>query len=131
MYEYHEKYKTLSDSITIANMVYLLTGKKIDNFIDNTAEYLDILEESLLVAFYYFWQNKVRQEQYSMMRNFKRKNNKLTCNRCGKSENLEIHHIIPVAQWGGNDINNLMLLCQDCHKIIDKESFEKNKKQRK
>lgn len=131
MYEYHEKYKTLSDSITIADMVYLLTGKKIDNFIDNTAEYLDILEESLLVAFYYFWQNKVRQEQYSMMRNFKRKNNKLTCNRCGKSENLEIHHIIPVAQWGGNDINNLMLLCQDCHKIIDKESFEKNKKQRK
>ena len=68
MYEYHEKYKTLSDSITIADMVYLLTGKKIDNFIDNTAEYLDILEESLLVAFYYFWQNKVRQEQYSMMR---------------------------------------------------------------
>lgn len=131
MYEYHEKYKTLSDSITIADMVYLLTGKKIDNFIDNTAEYLDILEESLLVAFYYFWQNKVRQEQYSIMRNFKRKNNKLTCNRCGKSENLEIHHIIPVAQWGGNDINNLMLLCQDCHKIIDKESFEKNKKQRK
>ena len=131
MYEYHEKYKTLSDSITIADMVYLLTGKKIDNFIDNTAEYLDILEESLLVAFYYFWQNKVRQEQYSMMRNFKRKNNKLTCNRCGKSENLEIHHIIPVAQWGGNDVNNLMLLCQDCHKIIDKESFEKNKKQRK
>ena len=131
MYEYHEKYKTLSDSITIADMVYLLTGKKIDNFIDNTAEYLDILEESLLVAFYYFWQNKVRQEQYSIMRNFKRKNNKLTCNRCGKSENLEIHHIIPVAQWGGNDANNLMLLCQDCHKIIDKESFEKNKKQRK
>ena len=131
MYEYHEKYKTLSDSITIADMVYLLTGKKIDNFIDNTAEYLDILEESLSVAFYYFWQNKVRQEQYSMMRNFKRKNNKLTCNRCGKSENLEIHHIIPVAQWGGNDVNNLMLLCQDCHKIIDKESFEKNKKQRK
>ena len=131
MYEYHEKYKTLSDSITIADMVYLLTGKKIDNFIDNTAEYLDILEESLSVAFYYFWQNKVRQEQYSIMRNFKRKNNKLTCNRCGKSENLEIHHIIPVAQWGGNDINNLMLLCQDCHKIIDKESFEKNKKQRK
>ena len=131
MYEYHEKYKTLSDSITIADMVYLLTGKKIDNFIDNTAEYLDILEESLLVAFYYFWQNKVRQEQYSMMRNFKRKNNKLTCNRCGKSENLEIHHIIPVAQWGGNDVNNLMLLCQDCHKIIDKESFKKNKKQRK
>ena len=131
MYEYHEKYKTLSDSITIADMVYLLTGKKIDNFIDNTAEYLDILEESLLVAFYYFWQNKVRQEQYSIMRNFKRKNNKLTCNRCGKSENLEIHHIIPVAQWGGNDVNNLMLLCQDCHKIIDKESFEKNKKQRK
>ena len=131
MYEYHEKYKTLSDSITIADMVYLLTGKKIDNFIDNTAEYLDILEESLLVAFYYFWQNKVRQEQYSIMRNFKRKNNKLTCNRCGKSENLEIHHIIPVAQWGGNDINNLMLLCQDCHKIIDKESFEKNKKQGK
>ena len=131
MYEYHEKYKTLPDSITIADMVYLLTGKKIDNFIDNTAEYLDILEESLLVAFYYFWQNKVRQEQYSMMRNFKRKNNKLTCNRCGKSENLEIHHIIPVAQWGGNDVNNLMLLCQDCDKIIDKESFEKNKKQRK
>lgn len=128
MYEYHEKYKTLSDSITIADMVYLLTGKKNDNFIDNTAEYLDILEESLLVAFYYFWQNKVRQEQYSMMRNFKRKNNKLTCNRCGKSENLEIHHIIPVAQWGGNDINNLKILCQDCHKIIDKESFEKNKK---
>lgn len=29
---------------------------------------------------------------------------------------LEIHHIIPCAQGGTNDISNLTLLCPTCHK---------------
>ena len=87
------------------------------------------------------FENAVRTNNYNNAewRNLRREvleRDNYQCCQCGitKEESgypLEIHHIIPVAQWGGNDINNLMLLCQDCHKIIDKESFEKNKKQRK
>lgn len=42
-----------------------------------------------------------------------RDNNK--CQRCGSTENLEVHHIIPVSQGGGKDDSNFCTLCSDCH----------------
>lgn len=40
------------------------------------------------------------------------------CGRCGATEELELHHIIPVSIGGTNDKRNLIFLCHDCHKNI-------------
>jgi hypothetical protein len=38
-----------------------------------------------------------------------------TCLRCGNTENLNPHHIIPVAVGGENTDENLATLCKTCH----------------
>lgn len=40
------------------------------------------------------------------------------CSKCQKNLNKiehHLHHIIPIYQYGTNDINNLVLLCRNCH----------------
>lgn len=38
-----------------------------------------------------------------------------SCRACDNEDNLEIHHIIPVANGGGKYSKNLCTLCSDCH----------------
>lgn len=37
----------------------------------------------------------------------------------------EVHHIIPVSENGGDDLVNLILLCNNCHTIVHKEGTSK------
>ena len=37
------------------------------------------------------------------------------CRKCGKPGRLEVHHVRPIEQGGGNDRRNLTTLCRDCH----------------
>lgn len=37
------------------------------------------------------------------------------CKHCGSWKNLTIDHIIPIAENGTNNINNLQTLCQSCN----------------
>jgi len=37
------------------------------------------------------------------------------CQRCGSSEDLEIHHIIPNSEGGEDTRENLAVLCRPCH----------------
>jgi len=39
-----------------------------------------------------------------------------SCIRCGNSEDLNVHHIIPVSDGGGKTDENLATLCEGCHK---------------
>lgn len=39
------------------------------------------------------------------------------CLRCGATDNLEVHHIIPAAHGGTDDLENLATLCKECHRI--------------
>lgn len=41
------------------------------------------------------------------------------CHRCGKKDNLVVHHIIPVSQGGGRSMGNLVPLCIGCHSIVE------------
>jgi len=37
------------------------------------------------------------------------------CQGCGREEDLEIDHILPISRGGGNQIDNLTLLCRHCN----------------
>jgi len=50
------------------------------------------------------------------------------CISCGSSENLEIHHIKPLSEGGKAELENLVLLCKDCHLIVTNKSNSKTKK---
>lgn len=40
------------------------------------------------------------------------------CQICGKTYNLQIHHIIYRSQLGNNDERNLIRLCSECHRKV-------------
>lgn len=42
------------------------------------------------------------------------------CQNCGrgKNVNLEVHHVVPIKDGGGNVLSNLITLCRDCHSAI-------------
>lgn len=37
------------------------------------------------------------------------------CANCGETNDLDIHHIVPLAKGGTNRISNLVMLCLECH----------------
>lgn len=37
------------------------------------------------------------------------------CIHCGATEDLEIHHVIPIKDGGTDEISNIRLLCHRCH----------------
>ena len=58
------------------------------------------------------------------------------CQLCGTSQNLQLHHILGRGKTLTNDINNCIMLCQNCHlNVVHKNQkkyrpilLEKNKK---
>lgn len=58
----------------------------------------------------------IRKEETAI----KREINQNVCHRCGSTEKLEIHHMIPVSMGGTNDKGNLIILCHECHKAFTK-----------
>ena len=52
------------------------------------------------------------------------------CAKCGRKNNLEMDHIIPVIDGGSSDISNLQILCSECHTektILDNRERAKRK----
>lgn len=47
------------------------------------------------------------------------------CERCGSNGKLEINHIQPVAFGGGDEIENLEVVCRECHKSRHTEAMER------
>lgn len=55
-----------------------------------------------------------------------------TCQCCGKKNTrLEVHHIIFRSQGGTDDENNLITLCENCHKGVHEGKLVINKKPKK
>ncbi len=55
----------------------------------------------------------------------------MKCGKCGRTDCLTIHHILPRHSGGTDDIDNLMTLCDACHRaehIVRKERKQQLKK---
>ena len=39
---------------------------------------------------------------------------------CENGDGLDIHHVRPVKRGGGDEVDNLVLLCPNCHRIAHK-----------
>jgi len=48
------------------------------------------------------------------------------CESCGGIDILQLHHINPVGLGGGNESENLILLCKNCHEKSHNASFRHN-----
>jgi 5-methylcytosine-specific restriction endonuclease McrA len=40
------------------------------------------------------------------------------CQECGRSKNLDIHHLIRRSGLGADAETNLVTLCRECHEIL-------------
>lgn len=71
-------------------------------------------------------------QQVSTRREFNRKRDVIIdekgreCEHCGGTtesgaESIEIHHIIPIEDGGGNEMDNLAVLCNRCHRALHSE----------
>lgn len=43
--------------------------------------------------------------------------------RCLSERHLEVHHVLPVSEGGGDSIQNLKLLCSGHHKVFHSNEF--------
>ena len=50
------------------------------------------------------------------------------CANCGKTNDIELHHIVPLSVGGTNAISNVIPLCRECHRSIHfhKKSWEQH-----
>lgn len=53
------------------------------------------------------------------------------CNKSDKNAEYHLHHIIPLNEYGTNNRNNLVLLCQRCHQRQHDFKISKNKPDKK
>lgn len=67
----------------------------------------------------YLPEEGVRDRQVpTRLRNQTLERDEYACVRCGASEELEAHHIIPRHEGGPDDLENMATLCSDCHSEV-------------
>jgi 5-methylcytosine-specific restriction enzyme A len=80
----------------------------------------------------YHHENKsfYNSDEWKSMRSFIYERDKGCCRRCGKfvfGKHAHVHHIVPIKKNPllKLDPNNLMLLCPQCHTIVENEEEQK------
>jgi 5-methylcytosine-specific restriction endonuclease McrA len=58
---------------------------------------------------------RLTSEDYDMLRNEVLKRDGWRCQDCGAMKDLQVHHIRPRSQLGGDVMQNLVTLCARCH----------------
>lgn len=71
-------------------------------------------------------EDEVRRKWRKTASDCKKRDN-LTCQVCGYTEYLQVHHMYPKAKYYGLffDIGILITLCEECHKVVHRKKFVK------
>jgi len=74
-----------------------------------------------------FWYQVSNKKGFSRWTEYIKYRDNYTCTRCGKNEDLEVHHIRPRSKGGSDNPRNMVTLCSACHAIIhtDRDQFQK------
>ena len=59
--------------------------------------------------------SKLNLEEYTVVRNQVLERDGWRCQDCGAAKDLQVHHMKPRSQLGGDVTQNLITLCADCH----------------
>jgi len=68
-------------------------------------------------------------ENWDHLSNQTKERDNWECQRCNSQGGpygnsiLHAHHIVPISEGGGNELNNLITLCHDCHESIHGHSI--------
>lgn len=107
------RFVTLKNNPSTQQMLQIVLDKQ------NTETNKTDFETALTIMFPVWWNNAVRREMASKKKCFPELT-KENCEICGKKCKTEWHHIISVSNYGGNEPQNIVCLCKDCHKKADK-----------
>lgn len=53
----------------------------------------------------------------------------MRCTSCGSAENVQVHHIRYPVVWGEERMDDLITLCDSCHKELHAVDIERRKNQ--
>jgi 5-methylcytosine-specific restriction endonuclease McrA len=46
------------------------------------------------------------------------------CRLCGATEDLTVHHVVAARDGGATEPSNLLVLCRDCHELVERDELE-------
>lgn len=104
-------YKSLPNPPSLDTMLRVMLGDKYNAIPESKR-----MEAAIKAVFYNCWFKFVRDEQTTI-----RRNKKSACDICGKPCVTELHHIRPVSEYGGNEAENILWLCHECHREIERK----------
>ena len=61
---------------------------------------------------------RMNPEEYDQLRREILERDGWRCQRCGRREQLDVHHVISRARAGADAENNLITLCRSCHRVL-------------
>ena len=65
-----------------------------------------------------------RGRPWRRQRDRARERDNFQCADCGRNFRLEVHHKLPIAEGGTDDLDNLVTLCRDCHIALHRTNNE-------
>lgn len=118
------KYYT-KESFTYEDAIKEVLGNRSEYFdLNEPDQCLDALYEAFHITFKAYHAKQVRTETTRIRNKFIKEVGITYCDRCGKEligKECEFHHKTSVALYGGNEEDNLQIVCESCHKILDNE----------
>lgn len=66
---------------------------------------------------------QIRKREHTAAKRYKLKKDK--CDKCGATEDLYLHHIIPISWGGKSNPENCITLCKECHEKTHKKLAKK------
>lgn len=104
-------YRSLSENPSVEEMVGAIVGKPKDQVSEKDKD------KAILTMFLPYWEKVVRQETTAKKKYYPQFKHGV-CPICGETTELVWHHLQAVSNYGGNEPNNMLLLCGKCHKRL-------------
>jgi 5-methylcytosine-specific restriction endonuclease McrA len=66
----------------------------------------------------------MREQEHIQAQKLGKKRDLYTCQVCGSTERVEGHHIIDYQYVGAANVDNIITLCQKCHKQVHRGNID-------